>query len=1193
MTLAHESRTSPPQAPTRNISRRILQVCSFLALFVSVLALAGWFGDVEALKTVLPGLPALKPMGAIGLGAGAIAVVLALQARTRQVKVVALGFSLVAVLIGLAALLQYQTGIDLGLFTILIDDDADIVSPVPLSFVTAIDLALLGVASGCVTFPRAWTRLIAWACSLLGLLIAFFGTFLTLLEIFYDPGSVYDTAPLTSIALHAGSGFFILFSGLLLWGCRDSLRLPLVALALLVLAPLAAIMVFFAITERRAALDAGRDRVVNHAQMLSGDTGQIIDNAHALLQLASETSVISNRSTSDKIETVPDCDKFLDELARLYSWVTLLRVSDLDGNAICSSNSRLGGTSIVDRSYFAEAVQSDRFTLSGLLFSRATRQPRLFAALPLHANGTTIGVVSLAIDLTVFGEITGHVGLEPGETVTVVSRSGLVFANRPQPPDLVGTRLDTSPAVQRALIERTGTARMFDWTGHERMFAFSPIAETHAAILVGLDTQTLTRAIDDTLKKRMLLIALIMAGTTIASLLGGELLVFWPLRKLAWRATRIERGDFDDVALVGGLGEIWTLHNAFVRMRDAIADRERRLSDALERHRAVFDSAIDAIITINESGSIESLNPAAEELFGYSAEDLLHRNITVLLPGSAEQDQAHAIGNLQKALLGLGQVSELAARRADGTVFPADVALSEMRLGERLLLVAVVRDASERKRVEQLKSEFVSTVSHELRTPLTSISGSLGLLSGGAAGALSETAQRLISIAHRNSQRLIRLINDILDLEKIEAGKLAFTRAPVSVHDLAVEAMDANQAYAQTHGIELILKATPGDTTVVGDRDRLMQVVTNLLSNAIKFSPRGEKVEMCVGRNGDTVRLTVADHGPGIPDEFRPRMFTRFAQADSSDARGKGGTGLGLAVAKEIVEHHSGHLTFVTEIGRGTAFHVDLPSATPGAKPGQTDAPADILMIEDDHDTAIVLRDTLAQSGFSTAIATTAKEAQSLLAASPVKVIMVDLGLPDQDGISLIRTLRAQERTRRIPIIVVTARKPDEAGVAEVDALEVLDWIEKPVDITRLHNALDLAIAPSDGVRILHVEDDPDVRHLVAQALAGTGTIHSASTLAQATAELAKFEFDAVILDMNLPDGSASALLPQLKNHAGQTIPVIVFSARETDVDVSKQVQAVLTKSQNSLDYLVRIVTRLCQSKADIGNRTHQLEGSA
>jgi PAS domain S-box-containing protein len=666
-----------------------------------------------------------------------------------------------------------------------------------------------------------------------------------------------------------------------------------------------------------------------------------------------------------------------------------------------------------------------------------------------------------------------------------------------------------------------------------------------------------------------------MAATAVASLLGGEILVFGPIRNLARRATLIEHGDFGGRSYAGGIGEIWTLHNAFILMGNAIADREHRLSEALVRHQALFDSAIDAIITINESGSIESLNPAAERLFGYSAEAILHRHIMVLLPSDTEQA---SLRDLRRALLGLGRVREIEARRADGSTFPADVSLSEMRLGRRRVLVAIVRDASERKRIDQMKNEFVSTVSHELRTPLTSIAGSLGLLSGGAAGQLSDTAQRLISIAHRNSQRLIRLINDILDLEKIEAGKLTFARAPVAVGDLAVEAIEANQAFAHDHGVRVVFDRIGTEANVTGDHDRLMQVVTNLLSNAVKFSPRGGEVRISVTRREDMIRLTVADQGPGIPTEFRPRMFTKFAQADSSDARNKGGTGLGLAVAREIVQRHGGTLSFDTEIGRGTAFHVDLPAAEPAVAPSDGASPAEILVVEDDRDTAAVLHDMLVRSGFSVAIASTANGAQAA-AASERKVIMVDLGLPDSDGISLIRALRASEPTRRTPIIVVTARKRDEAGGAEADALEVLDWIEKPVDLARLREAMDMAIGPADSARILHVEDDPDVRDLVAQALAHTGTIHihSAATLAEAEAAIARFDFDVVILDMSLPDGSGSELLPRLKNRAGDTIPTIVFSARDTDPDVARQVQVVLTKSQNSLDYLVRIVARLCR----------------
>src|SRR5262249_28981622 len=247
--------------------------------------------------------------------------------------------------------------------------------------------------------------------------------------------------------------------------------------------------------------------------------------------------------------------------------------------------------------------------------------------------------------------------------------------------------------------------------------------------------------------------------------------------------------------------------------------RERRLNDALVRHQAVFDSVIDGIITINESGSIESLNPAAERLFGYKAAALLHRHIMVLLPSGDDQEGSHPIRDLRRALLGIGQVREIEGRRADGSEFPADVALSEMQLGERRLMVAIVRDASERKRVDRLKNEFVSTVSHELRTPLTSIAGSLGLLAGGAAGAIPDGAKRLITIAHQNSQRLIRLINDILDLEKIESGKLAFKRAPLDLDQLAAEAVEANQGFAQAHGARLTLHEAQDDVSVLGDRD--------------------------------------------------------------------------------------------------------------------------------------------------------------------------------------------------------------------------------------------------------------------------------------------------------------------------------------------------------------------------------------
>jgi signal transduction histidine kinase len=237
-----------------------------------------------------------------------------------------------------------------------------------------------------------------------------------------------------------------------------------------------------------------------------------------------------------------------------------------------------------------------------------------------------------------------------------------------------------------------------------------------------------------------------------------------------------------------------------------------------------------------------------------------------------------------------------------------------------------VRYAIERKRLERLKDEFVSTVSHELRTPLTSISGSLGLLMGNAAGNLPRPMARLLSIAYTNCQRLVRLVNDILDIEKMEAGRLVFNFSRVEVRELVVQAIEANRGFAEGYGVRIRLEATRAATEVRADPDRLAQVITNLLSNAIKFSPADNEVIVTVERSSDMVRLAVRDHGAGIPVDFRPLIFGKFAQADAGDARQRGGTGLGLSIVKQIVDRLGGEVGFTDAVGGGSIFYVQLPS---------------------------------------------------------------------------------------------------------------------------------------------------------------------------------------------------------------------------------------------------------------------------
>jgi signal transduction histidine kinase len=240
-------------------------------------------------------------------------------------------------------------------------------------------------------------------------------------------------------------------------------------------------------------------------------------------------------------------------------------------------------------------------------------------------------------------------------------------------------------------------------------------------------------------------------------------------------------------------------------------------------------------------------------------------------------------------------------------------------------LLRALRYAVERKRLDRLKDEFVSTVSHELRTPMTSISGSLGLLVGGVAGVLPDSATRLLGIAHANCQRLVRLINDILDIQKLEAGRVPFHLKRIDVRSLIEQTVEAMRGFAEGYGVRLRLDASSMSAEVNVDTDRLTQVVTNLLSNAIKFSPPEQEVLVGVVRRGGSAVISVQDHGNGIPDEFKPHVFEKFAQADGTDARLKGGTGLGLSIVKQIVLQLGGQVSFDDGPDGGTIFNVELP----------------------------------------------------------------------------------------------------------------------------------------------------------------------------------------------------------------------------------------------------------------------------
>ena len=587
------------------------------------------------------------------------------------------------------------------------------------------------------------------------------------------------------------------------------------------------------------------------------------------------------------------------------------------------------------------------------------------------------------------------------------------------------------------------------------------------------------------------------------------------------------------------------------------------------RMTAIFESAQDGLLTFNRSGTVESLNRAGQAMFGYAPTETLGRDASVLFDipqdGRVFLDRLGGGRDLREGLTG-----EFTARRKDGSTFPAEVSLGRFDLASGAYVVAAVRDVSERRRIEQMKSEFVSTVSHELRTPLTSIAGSLGLLAGGAGGTLPERAGRLVGIAHANSQRLVRLINDILDIEKIESGQMTFTMEALDTTELARRALEAMQGLAAQLGVELALTA-PQTHTVRGDADRLMQVLSNLISNAAKFSPKGATVDvLVVPLGGGRVRLSVRDHGAGVPESFRERIFTKFAQADGSDTRQLGGTGLGLAICREIVERHGGRIFFESPPGQGATFHVDLPllDAAPSRSPGRRR----ILICEDDPDAAAVLSEMAAEQGIgSTVVGSLAAAEEALQDPVPYIAMLLDLRLPDGHGLDLLKRLRARSETRSLPVLIVSGE------AASPQSLDVLDWLQKPVDVSRLRTALENARrGEQERLLVLHVEDDPDVRQIVAAALGNHCDVIPADSLKTARRILRNTHPQLAILDMALGDGCGLDLLPDLRKKGRAPVPVIVFSAQGLDdAELTDTVDAVLTKSRNTLDELSARVVQL------------------
>jgi signal transduction histidine kinase/DNA-binding response OmpR family regulator len=462
----------------------------------------------------------------------------------------------------------------------------------------------------------------------------------------------------------------------------------------------------------------------------------------------------------------------------------------------------------------------------------------------------------------------------------------------------------------------------------------------------------------------------------------------------------------------------------------------------------------------------------------------------------------------------------------------------------------------------RVKSEFLSTVSHELRTPLTAIGGSLGLLAGGVFGEMPAQAGQMLQIANKNCQRLSYLINDLLDMEKLVAGKLDFDMQAYELMALVRQALIDNESYASQFQVSYEVSQAADNAWVLVDAQRFQQVMANLLSNGAKFSPAGSTVRISVWQSQRGVVVEVRDQGSGISPDFHDRIFQRFSQGDASDTRQKGGTGLGLAITRELVERMGGHIGFESMPGRGTCFYFELPLWTEGASrpvplelpPAGTPLPRVLLVLED-ADMAPLISRMLNLAGYEADIADSGAKALDLVKHNNYVAVTLEQVLPDMDGLRLIDLLRADLSRKHLPVVVISATSRD--------AQPAMEWLTKPIDLSRLLASIErlTAAANTAKTRVLHVEDDLEMHQLVRTLAGPRFDFELATTLREARARVALDRFDVVILDLTLPDESGWDLLPYIRAQQPDA-RVVVLSSSELLPEQVQQVDMVLRKSE-------------------------------
>lgn len=617
---------------------------------------------------------------------------------------------------------------------------------------------------------------------------------------------------------------------------------------------------------------------------------------------------------------------------------------------------------------------------------------------------------------------------------------------------------------------------------------------------------------------------------------------------------------------------------------------ESRKAEA--KFRDLLESAPDAMVIVNLNGQIVLINAQTERLFGYKRDELLGQMVEVLVPIKFRTDHPtlrNGYFHLPKPRHRMGTGTDFYGLRKDGTEFAAEISLNPIETLEGTLVTAAIRDITERKQLQEqmqkanrLKSEFLANMSHELRTPLNAIIGFTALIHKEKIGPISASQKEYLGDILTSARHLLQLINDILDLAKVESGKIEFHPEPINLANLISEVTDILRELAAEKRLRMETLIAPDLCTVTLDPAKLKQVLYNYCSNAIKFTLDGGKVMIRLSpEQGDMFRIDVEDTGIGIKSEDLDRLFVEFQQLDASTSKRYAGTGLGLAFTKRLVEAQGGKVAVKSMLGKGTTFSVILPRSMKQKEEPELNGTIDlktfnsgpsILVIEDNAKDRDWIVQILNRAGFAVTAVGTGAEAISLCEQKSFVAVTLDLLLPDSNGWEILQKIRSTALNRDVPTIIVTVSADKGIGAG----FHIHDFLVKPVQENTLLNSLErVQITPHVKNPILVIDDDPVSLKLIEMMLKDLGYRPICKKSCEAALEIINTDPPAlIILDLLMPGMSGFEFLERFKRTPREAnIPIIVWTVKDlTDRDrawLRESTQTVVFKSQGDTNRLI------------------------